>query len=138
MLCEQQTASLTLLERATSGDGPLPSCEKVGAEQSGSFLQYLGSLQQKGSIKSFDAVFLTPHGGDLNGFILIRCEPNQLDALMASSELVTRVTRGAILLDGLRGERRDDQGAPGSLEGAAAAAVARWGGAGAARPRSPA
>ena len=57
-------------------------------------------MQQKGSIKSFDAVFLTPHGGDLNGFILIRCEPNQLDAVMPSSELVIHVTRGAILLDG--------------------------------------
>jgi hypothetical protein len=31
-----------------------------------------GGLQLQGTIKSFDTVFLDPHGGDLNGFFLIR------------------------------------------------------------------
>jgi hypothetical protein len=50
-------------------------------------------------ITSFDAVFLSPHGGDLNGFFLIRGESSQLDAVQASSEWVTHVMRAAIHLD---------------------------------------
>jgi hypothetical protein len=66
----------------------------------GSFVQYLGGLQKKGTIKSFDTVFLDPHGGDLNGFFLMRGEPSQLDALMSSPEWISHVTRASIHLEG--------------------------------------
>ena len=36
------------------------------------FAEYLGGQQQAGTIQSFESVFLNPHGGDLNGFTLIR------------------------------------------------------------------
>jgi hypothetical protein len=49
-------------------------------------------LQKKGTIKSFDTVFLDPHGGDLNGFLLMRGEPSQLDGLMSSPEWIAHVT----------------------------------------------
>jgi hypothetical protein len=77
----------------------LPGREKISAEHFGEFMQYLGGLQQKGSIKSFDAVFLNPHGGDLNGFVLIRAESAQLDALMSSADWVRHMTRAALHLD---------------------------------------
>jgi hypothetical protein len=77
----------------------IPGREKISAEHFGEFSQYLGSLQQKKIITSFDAVFLNPHGGDLNGFFLIRGESSQLDAVQASSEWVTHVMRAAIHLD---------------------------------------
>ena len=42
-------------------------------------LQYYGQLQQGGKIKSVEAWFLAPHGGDLGGFIMLRGEREQLD-----------------------------------------------------------
>jgi hypothetical protein len=78
---------------------PLPGREKIGAEHFAEFVKYLGGLQQKGSIKSFDTVFLNPHGGDLNGFFLIRAESGQLDALMGSADWVRHMTRATLHLD---------------------------------------
>jgi hypothetical protein len=82
-------------------------------------MQYLGGLQQKGSIKSFDTVFLNPHGGDLNGFILIRAESGQLDALMSSADWVRHMTRRASSRPRGRntwGHRRHDNGEDESLD----------------------
>jgi hypothetical protein len=64
-------------------------------------MQYLGGLQQAGTIQSFDTVLLSPHGGDLNGFFLIRGESTKLDALQASEEWLAHVTRGGIVMEGL-------------------------------------
>ena len=77
----------------------LPGREKLSAEHFAEFTQYLGGLQQKGSIKSFDAVFLQPHGGDLNGFLLIRAESAQLDALVSSADWERHMTRAMLHLD---------------------------------------
>jgi hypothetical protein len=77
----------------------LPGREKISAEHFGDITQYLGGLQQKGSIKSFEAIFLHPHGGDLNGFLLIRAESAQLDALVSSAEWVRHMTRAMLHLD---------------------------------------
>jgi hypothetical protein len=77
----------------------IPGREKMSAEHFGSFVQYLGGLQQRGMIKSFDTVFLNPHGGDLNGFFLIRGESSQLDAVMSSTEWVAHTTRALVHLD---------------------------------------
>jgi hypothetical protein len=81
-------------------DRPIPGREKMSTEHFGEFVRYLGDLQQKGAIKSFDVVFLDPHGGDLNGFFLIRGESAQLDAMASSPEWVTHRTRAMIHLDG--------------------------------------
>jgi hypothetical protein len=79
---------------------PVPGREKMSAEHFGGFVQYLAGLQQKGTIKSFDTVFLNPHGGDMNGFFLIRGESSQLDAVMSSPEWIAHTTRALIHLDG--------------------------------------
>ncbi len=63
---------------------PIPGREKLSGAHFQEFAQYLGGLQQSGTIQSFEAVLLDPHGGDLNGFFLIRGEPAKLDAVMAS------------------------------------------------------
>jgi hypothetical protein len=65
------------------------------------FVQYLGGLQQAGTIQSFETVLLSPHGGDLNGFFLIRGESTNLDALQSSEEWLTHVTRSGLLLEGV-------------------------------------
>jgi len=79
---------------------PLPGRERMSAEHFGAFVQYLGGLQQKGSIQSFDTVFLDAHGGDMNGFFLIRGETQKLDALVASAEWVAHQVRAGMHLQG--------------------------------------
>jgi hypothetical protein len=62
--------------------------------------QYLGRLQGEGTIDSFETVLLSAHGGDLNGFILIRGEAGKLLAMQASAEWMKFNTRAGLLLEG--------------------------------------
>jgi hypothetical protein len=78
---------------------PIPGRERMSAEHFAAFADYLTGLQQKGLIKSFEPVFLTPHGGDLNAFFLIRGDSGQLDSLMATAEWTAHMTRAPIHLD---------------------------------------
>ena len=78
----------------------VPGRERQSAEHFQEFLQYLGGLQAKGTIQAFDPVFIDPHGGDLNGFILIRGDSAKLDGLVASDEWVKHSTRALIHLEG--------------------------------------
>jgi len=77
----------------------VPGRERLSAEHFQQFTQYLHSQQQKGAIKSFDAVFLDPHGGELNGFFLIQGDNAKLDGLLSSNEWVTHQTRAQLHLD---------------------------------------
>lgn len=79
----------------------IPGRERMSAEHFQNFVQYLGALKQNGAIQSFDTVFLDAHGGDLNGFFLIRGEPARLDTLMASTEWVAHMTRATLHLEGV-------------------------------------
>jgi hypothetical protein len=78
----------------------IPGRERLSAEHFQEFVQYLQSLQQKGTIQSFDTVFLNAHGGDMNGFFLIRGETAKLDALVSGPEWETHMTRAALHLQG--------------------------------------
>jgi hypothetical protein len=49
-------------------------------------MQYWGGLQQKEQIERFDVAVLTPHGGDLRGFILLRGTEQQIDSLRRDEE----------------------------------------------------
>lgn len=62
--------------------------------------QYLTSLQQAGTIQSFESVLLNPHGGDLNGFTLIRGESGKLDDLLSSEQWEMFMIRAGLLVDG--------------------------------------
>ena len=56
----------------------IPGREKVSGQHFDEFVKYLGGLQQKSAIQAFDVVFLDVHGGDLNGFFLIKGESAKL------------------------------------------------------------
>jgi hypothetical protein len=90
---------------------PIPGREKVSVQHFGEFVQYLGGLQQEGTIQTFDVVLLDAHGGDLNGFFLIKGETAKLDALVSTTEWITHVYRAALHLDGsgvIRGVTGDE------------------------------
>ncbi|MEO8306036.1 MAG: hypothetical protein ABI724_18145 [Betaproteobacteria bacterium] len=78
----------------------IPGREHVSAEHFQQFVGYLAGLQQKGAIASSEAVFLDSHGGDMNGFFLIRADNAKLDTLLASNEWLTHMTRCSLHLEG--------------------------------------
>jgi len=65
-------------------------------------INFWGKLQAEKKIDSFEPVMLQPHGGDLNGFMLIRGEHAKLDAIRQSDEFVEIEARAKLCLDGLR------------------------------------
>ena len=79
----------------------VPGREALAAEHFQEVLGYLGGLQQAGGIESFEPVLLGAHGGDLNGFFLIRGDAAQISALAATEEWLAHVTRCGLNLDGL-------------------------------------
>lgn len=78
----------------------IPGRERVSAAHFQDFVQYADGLKRSGTIQSYDIVFLDTHGGDLNGFFLIRGDPAKLDALQGSAEWITHMTRAALHLQG--------------------------------------
>lgn len=56
-------------------------------------MEYWGGLQGDGKIESFEVALLTPHGGDLAGFVLLRGSAEQMDALRRDVEFERRITR---------------------------------------------
>jgi hypothetical protein len=82
-------------------DRPFQGANQAAQELFTEFLQYLGGLQQAGTIQSFEPVFLDAHGGDLNGFCLIRGESAKLDALANSEAWEDFLFRADFLMRGL-------------------------------------
>lgn len=76
-----------------------PGREGLSQQHFQEFVAYLTAQQQAGMIQSWDVAFLDPHGGDLNGFFLIRGEPGKLDTLVGSDEWITQMTRASLHLD---------------------------------------
>jgi hypothetical protein len=73
--------------------------ERKAVEVFNESLQYYGELQQDGTIESFDAWFLAPHGGDLAGFILLHGERERLDEIQRSPEFERLWTRAGMIVD---------------------------------------
>lgn len=78
----------------------IPGRERLSAEHFDDFVQYLATQKQKGSIQSFDVVLLGPHGGDMNGFFLLRGDAPKLDTLQSTPEWITHMIRAETHLTG--------------------------------------
>ena len=64
-------------------------------------LAYYGRLQQEGVIEGFETAILEPHGGDLQGFVLIRGSQDKLAQLRVDDEFVRLSTRADLIVEGL-------------------------------------
>lgn len=62
-------------------------------------MEYYGKLQQDGQIDSFDVFLLSPHGGDLNGFVLLRGDRQALAQIRFSDDFERLVVRAASIVD---------------------------------------
>lgn len=77
----------------------VPGREQQSAELFQEFLGFLGGMQEQGAIDSFETVFLNLHGGDLNGFFLIRGERDSLEAMTNTEAWLNYVTRAGLYLE---------------------------------------
>jgi hypothetical protein len=79
----------------------IPGREKPALEVFRSSLAYYNELKMSGQIASFEPVLLDAHGGDLNGFILIKGEEAKLDAVLHSEKFRDLVTKAALNVLGI-------------------------------------
>jgi hypothetical protein len=80
---------------------PIRGREAKGLEVLEESVAYWGRLQQEGQIESFEVVLLYPHGGDLQGFALLRGSGGSLDAVRASDEFNILMARAGLVVEGL-------------------------------------
>jgi len=78
---------------------PVRGREAKGLEVFNEALAYYGRLQQEGAIEGFETVILEPHGGDLQGFILIRGSEQKLAQLRVDDEFVRLSTRASLIIE---------------------------------------
>ena len=77
----------------TGWDRAVDGREKEATELFTEVHEYWGKQQAQGNVEGFESVFLTPYGGELNGFFLIRGEREKIDAVRWSDEFLALATR---------------------------------------------
>lgn len=75
--------------------------EKVALEVFQEAVGYYGKLQQDGQIEGFDVYLLSPHGGDLAGFAILRGDRAQLAQIRFSDEFEQLIVRANAVIDSL-------------------------------------
>ena len=78
----------------------------VGREQQAMQLfqkvvEFYGKLQADGRIQSFEPVLLSAHGGDLNGFFLLRGEAEKLGEVQRDETFVDLTIEAGYCLEGV-------------------------------------
>jgi len=64
-------------------------------------MAYWGRLQASGAIEGFEAYLLEPHGGELNGFAVLKGDRAKLEQVHDSEEFQRTVTRANLIVDNL-------------------------------------
>ncbi len=62
---------------------------------------YYAKLQEDGRIDSFEPFLLSPHGGELAGFFIVRGEVAALDSLRSSVDFLRVIARAGSIVDNL-------------------------------------
>jgi hypothetical protein len=79
---------------------PVRGRERQALKVFGEALEYCARLQQQGEIESFETVLLESHGGDLNGFTLVRGDPDKLSSIRASEDFLRLNIRADLVTEG--------------------------------------
>jgi len=75
--------------------------EQQAVEVFGETVAYWQAARDDGRVESFEPCFLQPHGGHLDGFMLIHGERAQLDRLIESDEFDRLMARANAVVDEL-------------------------------------
>lgn len=78
---------------------PVRGREKQSLQVFQESVQYWGKLQQDGRIDSFDVLLLSPHGGDLQGFAVLRGDRQALVDVRFSDEFERLLARASAIVD---------------------------------------
>jgi hypothetical protein len=62
-------------------------------------MEYYGKLQQDNRIDSFEVLLLAPHGGDLNGFVILRGDRKAMAEIRFSDEFERLIARASAIVD---------------------------------------
>jgi hypothetical protein len=79
----------------------IPGREKAALELFREAQAFYGEQKASGQITSFESVILSAHGGDLNGFILVKGEQAKLDALQHSDKFQDLTTKVVLNVQGV-------------------------------------
>ena len=79
---------------------PVPGREQqaMGLFQKG--IEYYAKSQSEGKIESYEPVILAAHGGDLNGFILVKGDAVKLSELRREDAFIENVIEAGFCLEG--------------------------------------
>jgi hypothetical protein len=78
---------------------PVRGREAKALEVFNEAVTFWGGLQGAGDIESFEPVLLMPHGGDLDGFALIRGSRAQIAALLEREDFQRLNTRSQMIVE---------------------------------------
>ncbi len=78
----------------------IPGREQQAMQLWGKTMEYYSQLQTEGKIESWEPVLLSAHGGDLNGFFLIKGDADKLGSLQREDTWIDLTIEAAHCLDG--------------------------------------
>jgi hypothetical protein len=73
--------------------------ERRSVELFGESLRFLAKLVQEGRLASVEPFFLEPHGGDLEGFFLVRGEQDELNKIRTEDDFQRLATRAQVVVN---------------------------------------
>jgi hypothetical protein len=80
---------------------PVRGRERQATKVFGEVSEYYARLQQQGEIESFEPVLLEPHGGELDGFFLLRGDQEKLARIRGSEEFERLTVRGQLIVENI-------------------------------------
>ena len=81
-------------------DRPIVGREQRAMQLFRKNIEYYSTLQTGGRIESFEPVILSRHGGDLNGFILLKGDEKKLAAIREEDTFTELTLEATLCLDG--------------------------------------
>ena len=75
-----------------------PGRERKAVELFGESLRFLTNLVVEGRIAAVEPFFLEPHGGDLEGFFVVRGDREQIDRIRASDDFQRLAVKAQVLV----------------------------------------
>jgi hypothetical protein len=80
---------------------PVRGREQKALEVFNESMAYWGQLQASGAIDSVEVYLLTPHGGDLNGFAILKGDQSKLMEVERSEEFQRNLARANLIVENL-------------------------------------
>ena len=64
-------------------------------------LEFYGQLQADGRIEDFEVALLDPHGGELQGYVMLRGSEEQIDSVRRGEDFQRLMTKASLIVDDL-------------------------------------